>query len=64
MRFGDPLDDFDRRDRELEQQLLRRPLCGYCNQHIQSDRCMDIEGECYHVHCAIKRFGRDTEEFM
>ena len=62
-RMGDPDTDFARRDREEAEWLSHRPLCGYCNQPIGDERCMDIDAELYHIHCAVRLFGVDTEEF-
>ena len=64
MRFGDPLDDFARREHEQEEWLKSRPKCAYCHEHIQDERLMDIEGSCYHFGCAEKVFGADTDDFI
>lgn len=39
-RHGDPLDDFDRYNREMEQRLARRPVCSCCGHHIQDDEAL------------------------
>ena len=62
-RIGDPLDDFARREHEQEEWLKSRPKCSYCGHHIQDERLMNIDGECYHIDCAEKVFGADTEGF-
>ena len=64
MRFGDPLDDFARREREQEAWLQSRPVCAYCKEHIQDERLMVLEGELYHFHCAEKLFGDDTDNYI
>lgn len=63
MRFGDPHDDFARREREHEAWLKSRPICTCCKQHIQDERLMFVEGETYHIDCALIVFGEDTDDF-
>lgn len=64
MRFGDPEADFARREHEQEEWLKSRPVCAYCKEHIQEERLMVIEGELYHLGCADKLFGDDTEDYI
>lgn len=62
-RSGDPLDDFARREREQAEWVKQRPKCAYCKEHIQDERLMVIEGELYHLGCAEKLFGDDTDYY-
>ena len=39
-RRGDPLDDFDRLEREKESWLNRRPKCSCCKAHIQDEEAL------------------------
>ena len=41
----DPARDYARYDAELEEELESRPVCAYCEQHIQEDECFYINGE-------------------
>ena len=63
-RSGDPLDDFARREHEQEEWLKSRPICSKCGRHIQDERLMFVEGGCYHIDCAIQRFGEDTDDYI
>ena len=63
-RCGDPDADFARREHEEEEWLKSRPVCAHCKEHIQDERLMRIECECYHVDCAEKVFGEDTDDFI
>lgn len=63
-RSGDPDADFARLDREQSKWEKSRPVCSCCRQHIQEEKLMHIEGDFYHLTCAIETFGEDTEEFM
>ena len=63
-RFGDPEADFARREHEQEEWLKSRPVCACCKEHIQDERLMLIDGNCYHLECAEKVFGMDTDDFI
>ena len=39
-RHGDPLDDFNRLEREKEMWLARRPKCSCCKKHIQDEEAL------------------------
>lgn len=60
-RHGDPLDDFDRLDREEALWLKSRPKCSGCGEHIQSEKCYRIHGEVYCPDC-IEDFAEDVEQ--
>ena len=63
-RSNDPEADFVRREREQEAWLKSRPVCAYCKEHIQDERLMYIDLSCYHIECAGKVFGADTDDFI
>ena len=44
-RSGDPLDDFDRLDREQARRLSRRPKCSQCDHPIQEEEAYYINSE-------------------
>ena len=63
-RSGDPLDDFARHEHEQEEWLNSLPKCNHCGEPIQDERLMVIDGEKYHIDCAEKVFGADTDDFI
>ena len=60
----DPVADFAKHDHEQEEWLQSRPICEHCGKPIQDERLMKINGECYHMKCAEKVFGEDTDDFI
>ena len=44
-RSGDPLDDFDRLDREYTKWLEGCPVCDICDKHIQDEHYYLIFGD-------------------
>ena len=62
-RSGDPLDDFDRYDMEIERRLARRPVCSHCGHRIQDEQLWDINGELYCPKCAEQEFCKWTEDY-
>ena len=57
-------DTFESLDREQSKWEKSRPVCSYCKDPIQDERLMVIEGELYHLKCADKLFGDDTEDYI
>ena len=60
-RCGDPLDDFNRLDREESAWLESRPKCSECGEPIQSEKCYIIHGVVYCPDC-IESFEEDVED--
>lgn len=50
-RYGDPLDDFERRDRELELRRKKLPVCCECGEYIQDLYAYHKDGLWYHQTC-------------
>ncbi len=48
----DPLEDFDRYDREQQRWLDSRPRCYYCGDPIQTDACYCVDGHKYCMDCS------------
>lgn len=48
----DPVRDAAAYDAELERELLKRPICDKCGEHIQEDFAYEIDGELYCDSCA------------
>ena len=63
-RNGDPLDDFDRLDREQAQYEAKLPQCDKCGKHIQDEIFFDIEGEILCEDCVIDLYGKSTQDFV
>lgn len=59
----DNYDAFLSKEAREDSWLSKRPICSYCGKHIQDERLMKIEGECYHIDCAEIVFGMDTEDY-
>ena len=55
---------FQRREAQREARLRKRPVCCYCEEHIQDDQLFDINGELYCRSCLISNFRKDTEDYM
>lgn len=60
----DPIRDFERWDEAQNKWLESRPKCAHCDHEIQDERLMPIEGELYHIKCAIEAFSEWTEEHI
>ena len=45
VRTDDPFRDFDEWDREREKWLSKRPVCGWCGEHIQEETALFINDE-------------------
>lgn len=63
-RTGDPLDDFDRHDREQAKREKQLPKCDYCNQPIQDEHLFDINGDVMCEKCLIREFRKDVEDYV
>lgn len=63
-RTDDPFADFDRWDRDQQKELDSLPWCEHCNEPIQDEDLMDIDGTLYHLECAEREFKRKTEDYI
>lgn len=62
---GDPITDFANYDANKEQQLLMRPKCQICEEHIQDDFCYYIPpGVTVCEKCMNDNFRYNTERLM
>lgn len=59
----DPVADFERHDRDQQQQLEQLPVCDECGERIQDDMYFDIDGEILCEDCMIRRYSRRTEDY-
>lgn len=56
----DPVKDFERHDAEQTRKLESRPLCDYCEEHIQDDFYYEINGDCICRNCLERNFRKDV----
>lgn len=63
-RLGDPLDDFDRLDRQQSRIVRRHPICCHCEEEIFDRNMFDIEGSYYHIECAQEEFMKRTDYYI
>lgn len=59
----DPLADFNRHEAEQESRLARRPVCCYCEEHIQHDHLFLINDEMICPDCLESYFRKDVDDF-
>ncbi len=50
-------------DAKMEALLRKRPVCCHCGDPIQDDKLFDINGELYHLSCAMEEFEKWTEDY-
>lgn len=60
-RCGDPLDDFNRRDREESAWLESIPKCDFCRKPIQEGHYYEINGDILCNECLEWHFGKDVD---
>lgn len=63
-RTGDPLDDFDRLDRESSLREKRFPTCCHCGYKITDRKMFDVDGNYYHIDCAKDEFLKLTSDYI
>ena len=59
---GDPLADFNARDNEQYEWLIKRPICADCGEHIQDETCYEFNGE-YICESCLNDLHRKPTEF-
>ena len=62
-RHGDPLDDFDRLDRQQAEYEARLPNCEKCGKRIDEDFYYEIDNQILCEDCMKELFERSTEDF-
>ena len=63
-RHGDPLEDFDRLDREQASYEERLPVCEDCGEAINDDFYYEIDNEIICEECMKHRYRKYTENFI
>lgn len=66
MTIPDNYSQWEYHDWEQEQQRMQRPVCEdpRCKKHIQDDHYFLIEGEILCEDCMIRRYRKNTEDFI
>ena len=54
---------WERHERELERWLERRPMCSCCDNHIQEDTAVYINGEWICDDCIAIYFRKQIEDY-
>lgn len=62
-RHGDPLDDFDRHDREQAKEIAKLPVCEICGEAIQGEHLYLINDEFVCQECLERDFRKRTEDY-
>lgn len=62
--MDDAYSQWERHEAKQQAWLERRPVCCYCDEHIQDEHLFDIEGELYHAKCLVEHFRKDTEDYI
>ena len=57
----DNYSQWEAHEREEERWLARRPVCEYCEEHIQDDHYFDINGEVVCPDCLESYFRKDID---
>lgn len=60
-RCGDPLDDFNRLDREQAKCVELLPVCYVCGQPIQDDHYYEIESKNFCPDCLDDCFRKEVD---
>lgn len=60
----DAYEMFRRREKRKDAWLRKRPVCAYCNEHIQEDFCYEIDGETVCSVCLDREFRKETEDYL
>lgn len=61
---NNPLADFDRWEREQEEEEEKLPVCDICGEPIQGDYLYDLDGELVCEECLINNFRHPVEDYI
>ena len=64
MRRPDNYSQWEANERRLERELARRPVCSFCEEHIQEDQFYCVNGEYICKHCMETQFLVYTEDYI
>ena len=60
----DNLDLFDAYDAEQERELRKLPVCKCCEEHIQQEKAVCIDGDYYCEDCEGEAWERVRKDFL
>ena len=58
----DNYDKWEQHDAEQQRQLARLPECSECGEHIQSDKCYEINDELICPKCMEENHGKWVDD--
>ena len=61
-RSDDPMRDFAKREREMQEWENSLPRCDSCGEMIE-DYVFDIDGEILCIECMIAKYRREAEDY-
>ena len=59
----DVYDLWERKERENERKLEKRPVCSNCGEHIQDENAYYINGEWICAECMERDFKKDVDDY-
>ena len=63
-RTDDPVKDAERYIAEKESELEKLPECYECGEHIQTEKCYEINGEVICPDCLQLYHEKNTDDFI
>ena len=63
-RTDDPLADFARHDAMQNRWLKSRPVCSECGEHIQDERCYEVNDELICEECMERNHRKYVEDYI
>ena len=61
---GDPVRDAERYFADQDRELERRPVCSYCEEHIQEEYFYLINGDAFCECCLDNHFRKPIEDYI
>lgn len=61
MSIPDNYSQWEAHERDQERRLAKRPVCDYCQEHIQDDFYYEINGENICEYCLDQFFRKETD---
>lgn len=55
---------WEQRQRKIDREESRYPVCSYCGHPIYDEELYDIEGETYHKKCLDEQYLKQTEDYI
>ncbi len=64
MLTDDPIADFERHERQQQEQLERFPVCCECDKPITDEHYFEINGECLCEGCLNEHHRKWTDDYV